>query len=259
MKTISLYGGDVHLEFDDRLHAYRWREKDLLVSGVTKIIGILDKPALVQWSANMACEFIRDNFQGLIDGAVPLDDLLKQAKTAHRRTSKDATDIGKTVHQFAEDVLKDGRAALPSDPLARKGAQAFLDWFHSNKLETSDSERMVFSKTWYYAGTVDWFGRLNGIPTVLDFKTSSSVYPEMLLQIAAYCIALNEELNEEIRQGAIVRLDKKTGKCEPYIFEITNGLKDAFLRVRETHECLKYVETKLEEVKANGISAKRAA
>lgn len=261
-KLIKLYGGDVTLEFDERLHAYRWREKDLLVSGVTKIIGILDKPALVQWAANMACDYIGAAM--LVDGGarvlgrLEIETLLKEAKTAHRRTSKEATDIGKEVHAFAERALVDRRVTWPTDPKAKKGAEAFMSWLHATNIEPIAVERMLFSRHWYYAGTTDFYGFIDGERCVMDLKTSSGLYPEMLLQLAAYAIAIEEETHEDIADGWIVRLCKKTGKCEPYHINITQGLKDAFLRVRETHEALQKVEALTEEVRTNGISKQAA-
>src|SRR4029077_10413652 len=129
-------------------------------------------------------------------------------------------------------------------------------WYHKTKINCVQSERMVFSKHWYYAGTCDFYGFIDGKRCVMDLKTSSGLYPEMLLQIAAYAIAITEETGEPINDGWIVRLCKKTGKCEPYHIPITNGLKDAFLRVRETHEAMQKVEQQTEEVKTNGLSAK---
>ena len=256
-KVTALYGDEVHLEFDERLHAYRWREKDLLVSGVTKIIGILDKPALVQWAANMASEYILENTP---QWPVMWDDFIqtcKEAKTAHRRTSKEATDIGKEAHTFAELTFKQREVPYPTDPKSRKCAEAFMDWRYATEIKAIDVERMVFSKHWYYAGTCDFYGHIDNKRCVMDIKTSSGLYPEMLLQLAAYSIAISEETGEKIDDGWIVRLDKKTAKCEPYHIPITNGLRDAFLRVRETHEAMQKVDVQLAEIK-DGIRQRAA-
>ncbi len=244
-KTISLYNGDVTLEFDAVKHAYRWGEK--LIPGVTRIIGILDKPALVQWAANMASEYFRDQLN--MPGARDIEIICKEAKTAHRRLSKSATDTGKEVHAFAERALVDHRIKMPEEAQARKGAEAFLGWLHATEIRPISVERMVFSKKHYYAGTCDYYGHIYGKLAVMDLKTSSGLYAEMLLQLAAYSIAISEETGEPINDGWVVRLDKKSGKCEPYHIPITNGLRDAFLRVREAHSALQHVETTLKEIK----------
>ena len=255
-KMIKLYGGDVTLEFDEGKHAYVWAEKGLPVAGVTSILSVLNKPALVQWSANCAVEYIRNGYMqamesgdGLLETSAFLA-LCQEAKTAHRKISKAATDVGSVVHGFAESVLVDRRAAMPTDPNAAKGAEAFLTWFNAHKIDPIHVERMVLSQLWYYAGTVDFYGWIDGELCVLDFKTSSGLYLEMPLQLAAYAIAITEETGERIDTGWIVRLDKKTGKCQPYKIPLTNQLKDAWLRVREAHQMVSKIEDKLDELRA---------
>jgi hypothetical protein len=258
-KVLSLYGGDVHLEFDDKAHAYFWREKGLPVAGVTSILSVLNKPALVQWAANCAAEYIANAYVAARENGGELEptaflSLCQEAKTAHRKLSSEATDIGSAVHAFAEKVLIDRRASLPSDEKAAKGCAAFLDWFHAHKVEPIHVERMVFSRRWYYAGTVDMFGRLDDELCVLDFKSSSGLYLEMILQLAAYSVALEEETGERIDIGWIVRLDKRTGKCQPYRIPLTDREKDAWLRVREAHQMIGKIEEQLD-----GLRAQRAA
>ena len=248
MKSVSLYAGDVRLEFDETLHAYRWGEK--LVPGVTKIIGILDKPALVQWAANMAAEYIGAQLFG--EAARPVTEIpaiLNEAKTAHRKLSKSATDIGKEVHSFAERALVEQRVKLPKDPQTRKGCEAFLTWLHATDMKPINVERMVFSRMHYYAGTCDFFGHINGELCVMDLKTSSGLYREMPIQLAAYAVALQEETGERIDHAWIVRLDKKSGKCEPLYIPMRQSLKSAWLDVRKAYDATKLADALVEEVK----------
>ena len=250
-KLVQLYGGEVTLEFDDKLHAYRWREKDLLVSGVTKIIGILDKPALVQWAANMASEYVLGEVAKHLWPPTEdrLEEICKEAKTAHRKFSKSATDIGKAVHAFAERALVEHRIRLPEDPQTRKGAEAFLTWLHATDMQPINVERMCFSRTHWYAGTCDFYGHINGDLCVMDLKTSSGLYPEMLFQLAAYAIAISEETGERIDHGYIVRLDKKTGKCEPHYVPLRQSLKSGFLDVKKAYDATKVADALADEVK----------
>ena len=249
MKTLSLYGGEATLDFNDAKHCYTWREKQLPVAGVTSILKLLDKPALIQWAANMAVSYIRDNWTGEMMGQESFEKICNEAKTAHRRTSKDAADIGTTVHSFAQRILETGRAALPSDPKAANGAQAFLSWFHAHEIKPISVERMFLSSTFWFAGTCDFFGHFDGKLCVLDFKTSSGLYLEMLLQLAAYAIALEEETKELVENGIICRLDKKTGKCQVYHIALTNQLKSAFIKVREAHQLIGKIEESLDGIR----------
>lgn len=252
-KSITLYNGGVLLEFDPQAHAYKWQ--GMFVPGVTTILRVLDKPALVQWASNMAVEFIREGYLASVrsdDGVLSESAFLalcEQAKTAHRRISREAADIGSAVHKFAEATLSGERPSIPSDPQTAKGAAAFLNWSNAHTIKPIHVERMVFSKNHFYAGTCDFFGHIDGELCVLDLKTSSGLYLEMPLQLAAYAVAIEEEGSERINHGWIVRLDKKTGKPSPYYLPIRQTLKDAWLRVREAHRAVQKVDEYLVEVK----------
>lgn len=242
-RLVSLYNNSVKLEFSKAKHAYTWDGK--FIPGVTSILQLLNKPALVPWAAGVAVSHILENFKDHF-GRPELEVLCREAKNAHRIFSRSAADIGTAVHKFAEQALVDRRVSMPSNPEVRKGAEAFLGWLHKHKPVPIDCERIVFSKHWYYAGTCDMWGRLDGKLCVLDFKTSSGLYLEMLLQIAAYAIALEEETGERIDDGWIIRLDKKTGKCQPYHIPILRRYRDAFLRVREAHELITKIDGELD-------------
>lgn len=260
VKIANLYGGDVSLSFDAVKHAYQWQGK--FVPGVTSILKLLDKPALIQWAANMAAEFCADTMAGAdgvgrwVNGSLIIDRdtfarVIKDAKTAHRKFSKSAADVGTEVHAFCEKSLTEQLVSLPENPQARKGVEAFLGWKAAHKIEPFSCERMVFSRRWYFCGTCDFHGTIDGVPCILDFKTSSGLYLEMLLQLAAYAIALEEELGERINDAWIVRLDKKTGKCQPYHIPLKDAYRDAFLRVREAHELISKIEDDLDGLRTN--------
>lgn len=67
---------------------------------------------------------------------------------------------------------------------------SFLKWYREVKPETIATETVVFSDTHGYAGTVDYVCRIDGVPYVIDFKTSKQVWTEYELQVSAYRVAL---------------------------------------------------------------------
>lgn len=239
----KLYGGEVTIDFDVRKHAYTCDGK--FIPGVTSILKRLDKPPLIQWAANMAAEHFRDNWRAGCD----LEALCKEAKGAHRRMSRDAADLGSIVHKFAEGVLLGQNPPMPEGP-ASKGCNAFLDWLERNHVEVIDSERIIFSRDDWYAGTTDLFGVINGKLTVADLKTSSGLYPEMLLQTAAYIRAIEEETKERVEQRMIIRLDKKTGDFEVYAFPYSERDVQCFRLLVQVDRFLKQLETEMEQRKA---------
>ena len=60
-----------------------------------------------------------------------------------------------------------------------------------------------------YAGTADCVGKINDIPSIIDFKTSRRMkrrewIEDYFLQIAAYCMAHDYVYQSTIRQGIIM-------------------------------------------------------
>jgi CRISPR/Cas system-associated exonuclease Cas4 (RecB family) len=267
MAKTSLYGGRNVINFDGRKHVYTLENHktqdgtDLMIPGVTKILGRLAKEALIPWASNMAADYFRDSLLSGHEDSEPdhtigitvgeINDIHKDAKGAYRRKSAAAADVGKLVHKYAEDWLKGDRKPelktkkkLSDEDLEKyhNGTKAFRSWWDNHDIEVDQSERVIFSERWLYAGTTDFWGRINGEKAVLDFKTSSGLYPEMAIQIAAYRIALEEELGIRIPVGYLVRFDKLTGECITHKIQRSEMHADAFLALRELHEKLTRME-----------------
>src|SRR3990167_1580215 len=86
-------------EFDEKKHLYTLDGKPL--TGVTSVLNVIAKPALIQWSANMACDYIRDNYSV----GCAMESLLQEARTAHRKKKEGAADIGTRVHKYLEEWI----------------------------------------------------------------------------------------------------------------------------------------------------------
>jgi hypothetical protein len=206
------------LVFDSVKHTYEANGK--IVYSVTGATGVLDKPALVFWAANKGAEFA-DNV--LVPG-MQIDELNKPAiiegiKTAFRKHSKEAADIGTAVHAYLEAYLNAGinKQPLPAMPVnehIRKAIEAFLAWTKANEVKFVAAERKIYSKKYGYAGTLDALGYVNGELCIIDFKTSSGIYPEMFVQTSAYAHAVNEEDGSKIKTCYIVRVPKDGSEFE---------------------------------------------
>lgn len=262
MKVYNLYNGEVTIHFDELEHEYYKQHptKGLLpVPGVTTPLKILDKPLLVGWAARMAVNYITNWWvntmqSGEVDPADRTIEFLRvcdEAKTRFRSVAGKAADIGSKVHDFAERTLAGEDVPMPADPKVCAGAQAFLTWRESRKIEPIHTERMVFSRKYYYCGTVDFYGMIDGELCVVDFKTSSGVYPEMVFQLAGYAQALQEEFDRHIDVGWIVRLDKETGSPEAYRIKLVEydedgeeiyNYKEDFGSIRQIYNSVKRAE-----------------
>ncbi|MGO9171983.1 MAG: hypothetical protein ACLP7P_08475 [Rhodomicrobium sp.] len=215
----------------------------MFVPGVTSVLKRLDKPALLQWAANSAVEALKESWRrkkGELDGAD-----FDNAKTAHNRIRDDAANTGKKVHAAVEALFRGEEIAQTDDPRVLRGIEAGKSWLAANKIEVIEPERLLFSRRWFFAGTADLLARVNGKLTIVDFKTSSGIYIDHLLQTAAYGIAEEEDSGCRIQQRLIVRLDKKTGAFEAKAFPRSDLHGDTFLRLREMHENMTKIEGEL--------------
>lgn len=196
---------------------------------VTGILNTLNKPALVGWAANTAIEYLHKEWanKGLHDHSFEI------AKSAWRKVSKAAMDIGSEVHTLIEIHIKEG-----IDPTADgrelkdeviNAYVAFLEWEKANIKEWIISEGYVFSEKQKFAGTRDAEAIMLDDPTgkvegradklyLVDFKSSKGIYDEAYLQVAGAYWMAREEMrklkyipNNPLEGVGILRLDKFTG------------------------------------------------
>jgi hypothetical protein len=153
----------------------RYKTKDgTLVPGVTTVLGVLAKPALVPWANNLG-------LQGIKVGAYV--DVLAQAGTiAHdmicchlNKREFDATDLSADIIDSAETCFL-----------------KYLEWEKHHDVETIISEGTLVSEELRYGGTVDHYAKIDGVLTLQDFKTAKAIWPEHLYQVAAYRALLVE-------------------------------------------------------------------
>lgn len=249
----ALYGGRVLLEFDWSNHRYYVTDLDdggkrRTVPGVTSILGVLARPALVNWAANQAADYVAEALRpGVPLDEVEIRELADAARRAHRRTQKRAATVGTVVHEWIERYARGRiggrrlRVALPENAQARRGVEAFLAWVDAHEVEFFESERRVYSRRYGYAGTADLVAVVDGALTLIDIKTSKGIYPEYQLQLAAYWQAIEEEwvaLPDEppaFDQAVILRVGKDDG-----VFESRGVLanRDEFWRVFRVFEAL---------------------
>lgn len=174
---------------------------------VTEITGLLDKPHLMQWSAGLAAAYCREH------ASEP--DVYERAPNAWREKSDQALDTGKKVHNIIEKIIKAkiiGETAVISNDLSSNvsaALEAFLTWERANVRQWIASEMQIVESVKSYAGTLDAIAILcDEKKYVIDFKSSNAIYPENIMQIAAYRYAMHDE---EILGMGVLRLDKNTG------------------------------------------------
>lgn len=165
---------------------------------VSTILGALDKPGLVYWSAEEAAKAAveaMDNLPAMLESMGERDLVLWLRDACYRgvRGRRTAAELGSAVHHACEMYALTG-----SRPEVDAEVAPFLDrfeeWCDVAQPEYTAAELTVFSRTFGYAGTADCFLTLDGLPVIGDYKTSrksvdnrgkpTTPYPEAALQLA---------------------------------------------------------------------------
>jgi hypothetical protein len=246
----------------------------------TTVLKKLEKEALHPWIAKATAEQIRDFvLQPIIRGEMTptqlgemdLDLLMKEAKQAHERMKKDAADMGSLIHKVIEEYYagKQDKDLLNvytrNIPDLTAPILAFMKWEEDYKIKPIRAEHTVYSATNVYAGTLDLecIAEIPGVDAgplhiLVDFKSSSGVYDEHILQLASYVFAAEEMLGEDLEGGMIVRLDKITGIPEPHFYYRSDLIipHKAFLSVKQyvDHERAWKEELKKARAEAKAIA-----
>lgn len=145
------------------------------VPGTTTIIGrYKESGALLWWAFGQGKAAERGEINSLYD------------------KRDEAADIGTCVHEMVEahvggkpvpdlaDWEADKRQAIQS------GYDAYMAWERMTRLEITHQEIQLVCPEYRFGGTPDAIGLIEGEPCLLDWKTSKSVYEDMLVQLAAY-------------------------------------------------------------------------
>lgn len=219
----NLYNGAVTLGFNAATHRYRITDGDKVVRcpSVTTVVSVIDKPALVQWAANKANEVWLANIKpGESYGEILLGVIAQAAARAHREIKEEAAAIGTQVHQALEAILKGAeevnQGGLQAEQVRSRVSSA-SQWLTEHRVEPIHIERRVYSRRLRVSGTLDLIALVDGIPSLLDYKTSKGIWSTMWLQTAAYCKMYEEETGERITRRYLLHINKEDGVVTPHL------------------------------------------
>jgi len=194
----------------------RYRNRNnKIIPGATTITGILNKPALVHWSWGLGMEGI--DYRAFRDDKAEIGTLVHSMVFNHLRNEE---------FDFSENTPKQVE-------LAKIAFDKFLDWEKGHKVKPILLETPLISEEFQYGGTFDNYCKLDGILTLLDYKTSKDIFPEMYYQLAAYSQLLIEN-GYRLERGQILRL----GRNEEEGFDLSPIVKDFSLFFEVFKNCL---------------------
>lgn len=153
------------------------------LASVTTKLKILAKEALIFWAVEQGVKLYKKH------GDVSRKDLFRLFKDISGRASRRGTGVHKWIKVYFDTGV------FPKEPKQHKGYyRAVKKFFEENEVKPFYYEIVVYSKKYSYAGTLDFFGLLNGDVVIADWKTGKSLYKEVELQLSAYLHALFESV-----------------------------------------------------------------
>jgi hypothetical protein len=130
-----------------------------------------------------------------------------------QRIKSEAGERGTNVHRAIEVLLMEEALQQQAYSLEEWWKiSTFVDWFHDTNPEILATEIALFSKKYKFAGRVDCIAKIDGKITVIDWKTSGSLYEHYPLQFASYAQAVEENTDLKVEQTAVVQMGTKSKK-----------------------------------------------
>jgi hypothetical protein len=191
---------------NNKVHGPYKREGGSRVPSVTTIIGgVLAKPALIKWAHGLGLKGIdMDSYR---------DEL---------------ADIGKLAHRMILDHLRgektDTTHYSPAQvDLAENAFIKYLEWEKGHRVEPVLIEQPLVSELHGFGGTPDFYGKVDGVWTIIDYKTGKGIYFEYWLQLAAYRELIEETMGAEATTTFRV-LNIGRNETEQFVEEVKTDL-----------------------------------
>ncbi len=168
--------------------------------GATTIIDIISKPQLIIWANRLG-------LQG-IDSTKYTDNLADVGTLAHHIILCKHRGMQPDMSDFSQNQID----------LAMNSIRAYVTWEQQYKINPILVETPLISESLRYGGTPDLYCMLDGMPTLLDFKTGKALYTEVMYQLAAYKHLL-EEQGYPVQHCIALRIGREEGEG----FEVKEG------------------------------------
>lgn len=151
-----------------KIHTVYKNKVGVRLPGVTTILNIMAKPALIHWAWDLG--------RRGIDYRVHRDEL---------------ADIGSLTHDMILCHLKnkkwdDSEYSKKQIDKAENCFLSYLAWEKQHDIEPVLLETPLVSERYQYGGKLDFYGQVDGVLTLLDFKTGKRLYAEHSYQLAGY-------------------------------------------------------------------------
>jgi len=168
------------------------------VPGVTTIVGVINKPALVQWANKMG-------LQG-IDVRNYVDEKADIGTCAHYMIECDFKGIEPDLSLYSEFVIEQ----------AINSYRKYLEWRKDQMIKPILIEDPLVCAD--YGGTIDAYLELNGRRVLVDIKTCKCIYGEHKIQVGGGYVNLLMVNEYPVDDVIILRVGRDSGEG----FEVHN-------------------------------------
>ena len=186
--------------FDERYYPIETKQGTMELPSVTTILRVANKEGLNVWRAKAGFEL-------------------------SEQISEETAEIGKQIHSYVAGLIK----GIPIGKLEwmqlsneiKNGIRAYERFRLQVKFEGMETEKMVYSVKYKFAGTLDAIGKIGKDKILIDFKTGERFYPSMFAQVTAYYKAHCEMTeNPRIKELLVVNLNRNTGVPDIHQFKV---------------------------------------
>lgn len=157
--------------------------------GVTTITKLLNMPFLVKWANKLGKQGI--DVTEYVENTARLGTLIHTIIESHIEKKEI------TLENYTDDEIELASAIFYTH---------YMPWENNHIVEPIFVEKQ-FESNLKYQGIIDFYCKLDGKYTIIDFKTSKSISNEHLLQVSAYK-NLMEENNYPVEQLLILDIKK---------------------------------------------------
>jgi len=210
-----------------RIHTVYKTQDGGRVPSVTTILGILAKPALIEWAWKLGTEGID-----------------------YKQVRDQAGDVGSLAHYL---ILCDIKGEKPdtseySAKVIDKAETCLLkywEWRKTNPIRPIMVEEALVSEQYRYGGTLDCFAEREdtGEFVLIDFKTGKAIYEEAIIQVVSYAHLIKEN-GYDVNTVKILRIgrDVNEGFEERTIYDFETGWQ-IFLRCLDIYNLKKVLKS----------------
>lgn len=160
----------------------------------------------------------------------------------YRETRQAAADAGTLAHAMVECDWRGRpwtRNGEPDEVVAKaeRAFGAYREWKNQTQLEIAEGELPLVSETYRFGGTFDAL-MVRGKLSMGDVKTSGGIYPEYLMQVAAYALLWEENFPDRPIEGGfhILRFSKEECDFAHHFYADLDDALTGFLCLRNAYD-----------------------